>query len=117
MYTGTTGVVVMTVMYIVLTSLSPHLSNAEVAVEACRNDSPRARKEAREAVRELFYHGYRNYKHHALQFDELRPLSCSGVDTFGGVHVTIIDAMDTLAVLEDWEEFVWAVKHVERDIK
>jgi ER degradation enhancer, mannosidase alpha-like 2 len=116
MDTGITGVAVLTVVWFVVASMILHLSNAEVAVEACRSDSPRVRREAQEAVRELFYHGYRNYKHHALQFDELRPLSCSGVDTFGGVHVTIIDAMDALAVLEDWEEFVWAVKHVERSV-
>jgi ER degradation enhancer, mannosidase alpha-like 2 len=88
-------------------------ARAEVAVEACQHDSPRARRDAREAVREMFHHGYRNYKRHALQFDELCPLTCSGVDTFGGVYVTIIDTMDTLAVLEEWEEFTWAVKHIE----
>lgn len=80
---------------------------------ACAEDSPAARAAARMKTREMFYHAYDSYKKHALPRDELRSLSCSGVDTFGGVSVTLIDSLDALAVMEDWKEFVWAVRYVE----
>jgi ER degradation enhancer, mannosidase alpha-like 2 len=64
----------------------------------------------------MFYHGYRSYKRYGLPRDELRSLSCTGADTFGGVAVTLIDSLDALAVFGDWEEFVWAVRYVEEAV-
>ena len=61
--------------------------------------------EYRERVRAMFYHAYGGYVKHAYPYDELRPLSCDGVDTWGSYSLTLIDALDTLAVLEDWPEF------------
>lgn len=92
------------------------LSDAEISIDVCNSDSPAARLAGREKVREMFYHGYLNYKNHALHFDELRPLSCDGVDTFGGIHITLIDSLDALAVFGDWREFTWAVKYVEASV-
>jgi ER degradation enhancer, mannosidase alpha-like 2 len=86
---------------------------AEIAVDACASDSPASRASARAKAREMFFHAYNNYKAHALPRDELRSLSCDGVDSFGGVQVTLIDSLDALAVFEDWPEFVWAAKYVE----
>lgn len=37
----------------------------------------------REEVREMFSHAYDGYLKYAIKFDELRPLSCDGVDTWG----------------------------------
>jgi hypothetical protein len=34
--------------------------------------------QAREEVREMFYHGYNNYLTHAFPDDELKPMSCTG---------------------------------------
>ena len=31
----------------------------------------------------MFYHGYDSYLHYAYPYDELKPLSCSGQDTWG----------------------------------
>lgn len=59
----------------------------------------------REKVVEMFHHAYDNYLENAFPFDELRPLSCSGVDTWGSFSLSLIDALDTLAVMENYSEF------------
>lgn len=40
-----------------------------------------------------------------LFLDELRPLSCDGIDTWGKYSLTLIDSLDTLAVMENYTEF------------
>ena len=47
----------------------------------------------------MFQHSYEGYLRHAYPLDELRPLSCDGVDTWGSYSLTLIDALDTLAVM------------------
>jgi mannosidase alpha-like ER degradation enhancer 2 len=37
----------------------------------------------REEVRQMFQHAYDGYLKYAYPYDELRPLSCDGVDTWG----------------------------------
>lgn len=37
----------------------------------------------RERVRSMFYHGYDSYMKYGYPYDELKPLSCSGHDTWG----------------------------------
>merc|ERR1712079_371813 len=59
----------------------------------------------REEVREMFQHSYNSYLEHAYPYDELRPLSCDGVDTWGSYSLTLIDALDTLAVMGNHTEF------------
>ena len=59
----------------------------------------------REEVREMFQHSYQSYLDHAYPYDELRPLSCDGVDTWGSYSLTLIDALDTLAVIGNYSEF------------
>lgn len=53
----------------------------------------------------MFYHGYDSYLQYAYPYDELRPLSCSGQDTWGSYSLTLIDALDTLLVLGNASEF------------
>ena len=53
----------------------------------------------REEVREMFQHSYEGYLRHAYPLDELRPLTCDGIDTWGSYSLTLIDALDTLAVM------------------
>lgn len=64
----------------------------------------------REEVRDMFQHAYDSYLHHAYPYDELRPLSCDGVDTWGSYSLTLIDALDTLAVIGNFSEFRRVVK-------
>jgi hypothetical protein len=44
----------------------------------------------------------RSYMEHAFPHDELKPLSCSFVDNFGSYALTLVDSLDTLAVLGEF---------------
>jgi mannosidase alpha-like ER degradation enhancer 1 len=84
----------------------------------------------REKVREMFYHAYAGYMAHAFPHDELRPLSRTYTNSlielgnavrptregYKGVALTLIDSLDTLAVLGNASEFAWAVRWVEAHV-
>ncbi|TTI15329.1 ER degradation-enhancing alpha-mannosidase-like protein 2 [Bagarius yarrelli] len=53
----------------------------------------------------MFYHAYNNYLENAYPYDELRPLTCDGQDTWGSFALTLIDALDTLLILGNHTEF------------
>ena len=74
--------------------------------------STKERLELREKSREMFMHGYTNYLKNAFPRDELKPLTCVGEDTFGGLQLTLIDSLDTLAVMGDIKEFERATRYV-----
>ncbi|EZA47245.1 hypothetical protein DMN91_000105 [Ooceraea biroi] len=59
----------------------------------------------REEVRSMFDYAYSGYLTHAYPYDELRSLSCDGFDTWGSFSLTLIDALDTLAVMGNFTEF------------
>ncbi|KAG7280836.1 hypothetical protein CRUP_010818 [Coryphaenoides rupestris] len=59
----------------------------------------------RERIKSMFYHAYNNYLDNAYPYDELRPLTCDGQDTWGSFSLTLIDALDTLLVLGNKTEF------------
>nr|AJA37857.1 EDEM-like protein 2 [Littorina littorea] len=59
----------------------------------------------RNVVKNMFYHAYDGYVNHAYPYDELRPLTCDGHDTWGSYSLTLIDALDTLAVMGNHTEF------------
>lgn len=59
----------------------------------------------REEVRSMFDFAYTGYLTHAYPYDELRSLSCDGFDTWGSISLTLIDALDTLAVMGNFSEF------------
>lgn len=76
-------------------------------------------------VRDMFYFGYNNYMKHAFPLDELNPIYCTGRgpdkenpdnininDVLGGYSLTLIDSLDTLAILGNHSEFYRAVKLV-----
>ncbi|XP_045623563.2 ER degradation-enhancing alpha-mannosidase-like protein 2 [Procambarus clarkii] len=65
----------------------------------------RERIKLREDVRGMFYHAYEGYMKYAYPYDELRPLSCDGHDTWGSYSLTLIDALDTLGVMGNKTEF------------
>ncbi|XP_074861324.1 ER degradation-enhancing alpha-mannosidase-like protein 1 isoform X1 [Carettochelys insculpta] len=83
------------------------------------------RAQLRDAARGMFAFGYDNYMRHAFPQDELNPLHCSGRgpdradpsnlninDVLGNYSLTLIDALDTLAVMGNSSEFQKAVKLV-----
>ncbi|GBP56931.1 ER degradation-enhancing alpha-mannosidase-like protein 2 [Eumeta japonica] len=53
----------------------------------------------------MFQHAYDSYLRYAYPYDELRPLSCDGIDTWGSYSLTLIDALDTLAIMGNYTEF------------
>ena len=85
--------------------------------------SEEMRLEMLEETRQMFYHGYNNYMSHAFPLDELNPLDCNGRgpdhehpdnininDVLGDYSLTLIDALDTLAIIGNHSEFKRAVK-------
>lgn len=71
----------------------------------------------KEEVKDMFYHAYNNYMRYAFPKDELRPISCSGQDTWTNSSLTLIDTLDTLLVMGNKTEFVKGVKWVQENIK
>lgn len=88
------------------------------------NMSNKERHELKEEAREMFYHAYNAYMNNAYPADELMPLSCAGRyrgitpsrgdmdDVLGNFTMTLVDSLDTLVLLGDFEEFEHAVKLV-----
>ncbi|OCT85742.1 ER degradation enhancing alpha-mannosidase like protein 1 L homeolog isoform X1 [Xenopus laevis] len=83
------------------------------------------RKEMREMARGMFSFGYDNYMKYAFPEDELNPILCRGRgpdhgdpsnlninDVLGNYSLTLIDALDTLAVMGNATEFHRAVRLV-----
>jgi hypothetical protein len=79
----------------------------------------------RDEAREMFHFGYDNYMYHAFPLDELDPMHCTGRgpdyknpenininDVLGNFSLTLIDSLDTLAVMGNWTEFAHAVRRV-----
>ncbi|XP_019259396.1 PREDICTED: alpha-mannosidase I MNS4 isoform X3 [Nicotiana attenuata] len=79
--------------------------------------TPQEAKELRDEVREMFYHAFNGYMDHAFPRDELRPLSCGGEDTLGGYALTLIDSLDTLALLGDRERFTSSVEWIGKNLQ
>ncbi|XP_050530017.1 ER degradation-enhancing alpha-mannosidase-like protein 2 isoform X2 [Daktulosphaira vitifoliae] len=67
-------------------------------------------------VKEMFEHAYFGYMNHAYPFDELRPLTCDGVDTWGSYSLSLIDALDTLIVMGHHDEFNKAVEYLKLNV-
>ncbi|VIO97592.1 Glycosyl hydrolase family 47 protein [Brugia malayi] len=71
----------------------------------------------RDKVKAMFYHAYNSYLLHAYPLDELKPLSCSGMDTWGSFSLTLIDSLDTLLIMGNETEFMRAAEIVLRTVK
>ena len=76
-------------------------------------------------ARAMFYHGFDHYMAHAFPLDELDPIGCGGRgpdvlkpenininDVLGNYSLTLIDSLDTLALLGDKDQFRSAVDFV-----
>ncbi|XP_046395860.1 ER degradation-enhancing alpha-mannosidase-like protein 2 [Ischnura elegans] len=74
-------------------------------VTGLRYYSTKDLEDLREEVRSMFQHAYDSYLKYAYPYDELRPISCDGIDTWGSYSLTLIDALDTLAVMGNYSEF------------
>ncbi|KAJ9536984.1 hypothetical protein OSB04_029717 [Centaurea solstitialis] len=74
-------------------------------------------KHLRNEVSGMFYHAFDGYMKHAFPRDELKPLSCEGEDTLGGYALTLIDSLDTLALLGDKERFSSSVEWISKNVR
>jgi mannosidase alpha-like ER degradation enhancer 2 len=59
----------------------------------------------KDKVKQMFYHAYDNYIYNAYPYDELKPLTCKGFDTWGSYSLTLIDSLDMLIILGNRTEF------------
>ncbi|PWN27314.1 seven-hairpin glycosidase, partial [Jaminaea rosea] len=99
------------------------LSRVQFAFEDPKRRSGKAGDHAREAtlierqrlVKNAFLHSWEGYKRIAWGHDELRPVSEEAQDPFNGWGATIVDALDTLLVMDLPKEYNYAREHV-RDI-
>eukprot|EP00833_Pecoramyces_ruminatium_P002189 jgi/Orpsp1_1/1176221/evm.model.c7180000056843.1 len=83
------------------------------------------RNELKEKAKEMIYHAFNGYMNHAFPSDELHPLTCNGKDrdfedetnfgvndVLGNYTLTLIDSLDTLAIIGDKKAFKNAVNSV-----
>nr|XP_060622284.1 ER degradation-enhancing alpha-mannosidase-like protein 1 [Anolis sagrei ordinatus] len=103
----------------------PLLAEDEYEQRYSRAFPAQLRAQLRDAARGMFAFGYDNYMEHAFPQDELNPIECRGRgpdtadpsnlninDVLGNYSLTLIDALDTLAVMGNSSEFQKAVKLV-----
>ncbi|XP_061907859.1 ER degradation-enhancing alpha-mannosidase-like protein 2 [Entelurus aequoreus] len=76
-----------------------------VSAAASRQFTEDDMHDVRQRIKGMFYHAYNSYLDNAYPYDELRPLTCDGQDTWGSFSLTLIDALDTLLVLGNQTEF------------
>ena len=67
----------------------------------------------------MFTHAWDAYAHNGWGSDVLAPISCQGEDGWGGISLTLLDTLDTLAIMGNASEFErgvrYAIEHVNFD--
>ena len=85
---------------------------AEFAVES---EASRKQREERQAkVKETFLKSWHAYKKYAWLQDELKPVSGGSRNPFGGWAASLVDALDTLWIMDLKQEFAEAVEAAEQ---
>lgn len=74
--------------------------------------STREKAQMKSLVTQMFDFGFNSYMEHAFPRDELKPISCSGMNTWGNYSLTLIDSLDTLYVMGKMDQFRTGVDHV-----
>ena len=64
----------------------------------------------------MFDYAYESYLRHAEGYDELRPITCQGMVTWGNLSLTLIDSLDSLIMMKKYGEFQRAVEYVIKNI-
>lgn len=70
----------------------------------------------RQRVVSMFNTAFTAYLNHAADFDELQPISCSGRNTWGSCSLSLIDALDSTAVLGNFSEFRRISQHIQKEL-
>ncbi|KAK0391554.1 hypothetical protein NLU13_1054 [Sarocladium strictum] len=76
--------------------------------------SRQQRLERQKAVKETFLRSWKAYKEHAWLQDELKPVTGSSHNPFGGWAASLVDALDTLWIMDLKEEFAEAVGAIDQ---
>ncbi|KAJ2722451.1 hypothetical protein GGI07_003286 [Coemansia sp. Benny D115] len=76
------------------------------------NGTKQTDEERRDAVRAAMKHAWEGYRTYAFGHDELHPVSNRSNDKWGGWGVTLVDALDTLHIMELHKEFKQGVTHI-----
>ena len=69
------------------------------------------RRRLRDEVKIMFTHAYDNYMANAFPADVLLPLTCKPADDWGGMSLTLLDTLDTLAIMGNATEFERGVRY------
>lgn len=56
-------------------------------------------------IKGAMHHAWSNYVKYAWGYDELKPRTLKGKDTFGGLGATILDSLDTLWLMGMHKEY------------
>ncbi|KAI0630700.1 seven-hairpin glycosidase [Trametes polyzona] len=91
----------------------PHWSHPLTISYPIPLSSPHLWDTRAEQVKQAFKHAYGGYLKYAAGFDELRPLTNRGVNNFNGWNVSIYDSLDTMLLMELWDEFADALPVVQ----
>lgn len=67
-------------------------------------------EDRRQAVKDVFVRSWNAYKREAWMWDELVPIAGGGKNTFGGWAATLVDALDTLWMMELYDDFYEAAQ-------
>ncbi|TQV96669.1 hypothetical protein V2A60_002946 [Cordyceps javanica] len=76
----------------------------------------RTRTDRRDAVKKAFARCWTSYRDQAWLHDELKPVSGGFKDTFGGWAATLVDALDTMWIMDMRDEFQEAVGAVDKNV-
>ena len=60
----------------------------------------------------MFSHAYDSYLDNAWGTDVLAPITCKGEDGWGGIALTLLDTLDSLAIMGNASEFERGVRYV-----
>ncbi|EGW33206.1 uncharacterized protein SPAPADRAFT_135794 [Spathaspora passalidarum NRRL Y-27907] len=103
------------------------LSNLTSAVQVNYNSSftPDHLAYLRNETKSLFNHAWQSYMQHGFPADEVTPISCQPYgpdfndinnavrnDALGNVSSTILDNLDTLIIMEQWEELEYVLSYL-----
>ncbi|RKP30519.1 seven-hairpin glycosidase [Metschnikowia bicuspidata] len=87
--------------------------------------TPRHMRELKNRTKALFNHGWNAYRSYGFPADEVRPVSCEPYgpqysepdsnhrDAMGNVSLTVLDNIDTLMMLGEWDELAAVLRYLE----
>lgn len=91
-------------------NIKPLPSGPPLALPAVQAPASEFKKSAtsekrRDAVKKAFRRSWDSYKKYAWMMDELAPVSGKSKNTFGGWAATLVDSLDTLWIMELYDDF------------